>query len=460
MSKISMKRILVIFVLGAVLGGLVYFSPAFFNKPVDVAGTPKLQTGGSSVVYFVMDRWKKGFKDKDKELYVEYLSKGSKNGITNVIAKKYEIGFSHAPLTSEQLKEAKEKGGDVIQIPVGISAIVPIYNVKELKDQPPLNFTADLLAKIFLGDITMWDHDEIKAINKDIKFPKDAKITVVYREDASGSTQVFTEYLQEASEVWRKSDKGVRDQIQLKGKGVARSEHLANYVNSTEGAIGYVELMHARRLGLQYGAVENKDKKFILARPENITAAAEDAVREMSDDQTAKLTNRAGEKSYPICAAAWAICYQTQPASKQKMVKEFLTWITHEGQNEAVNVWTYSPTIKKAAATATVANGAVAAIKLNEEKLKDGTMMKLGGIGYQTPPKVTIEGGAGKGATATAAIARGKVTGITVTDPGTGYTSAPTVTIAPPAPELIFAPLPKEMVERVDKRLQSIRSVQ
>jgi hypothetical protein len=56
-----------------------------------------------------------------------------------------------------------------------------------------------------------------------------------------------------------------------------------------------------------------------------------------------------------------------------------------------------------------------------------------GGSGYTTAPTVTISGGgATTGATATATVASGKVSAITITLAGAGYTSAPTVTIAPP----------------------------
>ena len=55
-----------------------------------------------------------------------------------------------------------------------------------------------------------------------------------------------------------------------------------------------------------------------------------------------------------------------------------------------------------------------------------------GGKGYVTPPAVSITGGGGSGATAVATIANGMVTGVVVSSPGSGYTSTPTVAIAPP----------------------------
>ena len=53
------------------------------------------------------------------------------------------------------------------------------------------------------------------------------------------------------------------------------------------------------------------------------------------------------------------------------------------------------------------------------------------GIGYVDNPSVTIAGGGGTGATATAQIdfATGSISSITILNPGTGYTSAPTVII-------------------------------
>jgi len=54
------------------------------------------------------------------------------------------------------------------------------------------------------------------------------------------------------------------------------------------------------------------------------------------------------------------------------------------------------------------------------------------GSGYVTSPTVAIVGGGGANAGATAQISGGLVTGITVTNPGFGYTNPPSVEIAPP----------------------------
>ncbi len=53
--------------------------------------------------------------------------------------------------------------------------------------------------------------------------------------------------------------------------------------------------------------------------------------------------------------------------------------------------------------------------------------LTAGGTGYTTAPNVTLTGGGGTGATATATVTAGVVTGVTITNPGNNYTSAPTV---------------------------------
>ena len=65
-----------------------------------------------------------------------------------------------------------------------------------------------------------------------------------------------------------------------------------------------------------------------------------------------------------------------------------------------------------------------------------GITLATGGSGYSdaNPPTITLTGGGGTGAMATATVVDGVVTAIDVTDGGSGYTSAPTVQINAPPP--------------------------
>ena len=54
----------------------------------------------------------------------------------------------------------------------------------------------------------------------------------------------------------------------------------------------------------------------------------------------------------------------------------------------------------------------------------------VGGTGYSSAPTITISGGGGSNATATATVSGGAITAISITNAGTGYTSNPTVSIS------------------------------
>jgi hypothetical protein len=57
----------------------------------------------------------------------------------------------------------------------------------------------------------------------------------------------------------------------------------------------------------------------------------------------------------------------------------------------------------------------------------DAVVVTNGGTGYTSAPTVSFSGGGGSGAAGTAVIAGGKVISVTMTAAGTGYTSTPTV---------------------------------
>ena len=60
-----------------------------------------------------------------------------------------------------------------------------------------------------------------------------------------------------------------------------------------------------------------------------------------------------------------------------------------------------------------------------------------GGAGYQNVPTITISGGNGTGATATAKVYNGAISEIEITNIGSGYTSTPTVTVTPHSSDTI-----------------------
>jgi phosphate transport system substrate-binding protein len=301
------------------------------------------------VVHVIMEnRWRTAYR-KEKGIEVDYDSTGSTRGIREMIAGTYAIGFTHSPITEAQRKEARGKGGEVLQVPVVLCAVVPIYNVKELKDAKPLNFTGKVLADIYLGKIKKWNDPALKELNPDLarELP-DKEIIVVHREDSSGTTFIFADFLAGASEAWKEKVGTAANEITWPtGVGKARNSGVTAHVRATDGTIGYVDLLWAfageKDEKVQHGAVRNKDDtSFIHAEAKYMTAAVQGLLTHIPDDLTFELTNKPGDDSYPICGVIWAICYQNQPAANQKKVTEFLDWIMHDGQKWATDM-SYAP---------------------------------------------------------------------------------------------------------------------
>src|SRR5438132_10620919 len=105
----------------------------------------RLNAGGSTFVYPMMSKWASAY-DKLKGVKVNYQSIGSGGGIQQMTAKTFDFGCTDAPMNEEQLKKAQEVGGDIVHVPLVMGAVVPPYNLDELKE--PLTSSGRLLADI------------------------------------------------------------------------------------------------------------------------------------------------------------------------------------------------------------------------------------------------------------------------------------------------------------------------
>lgn len=357
MKGFPFVRVSIILLIGAGLCAAAVYAPAFFTKEEKVDNSDALNVGGSSVVFFIMDKWKntcvKEKKDGGIGLDIIYTSTGSVAGKEKALDKGYQIGFSSAPLTDKDRELAKAKGGEMVQIPVVLIAVAPIYNVAELNDKPPLKLSGEVLGDIFLGKITKWNDPALKKLNEDVQLPDgktladvlpDKKITVVHRKDKSGTTLLFTKYLEGASDAWKKTIGSASEEVKWPvGDGIQRNYGVAGHVKRTDGAIGYVETLHALTNKIRIAAVQNADKSaFLEAKPEFVTAAAKTLSADALDKGEVSLANRPGKDAYPICGIEWAICYQTQPGPHKKKVTDFLDWAVHKGQEFTKDLY-YAP---------------------------------------------------------------------------------------------------------------------
>ena len=116
----------------------------------------------------------------------------------------------------------------MMQFPTAIGGVVPVVNLKGV-DPAQLRLTPDVLVDIYLGNIKKWNDKRLAELNPGVKFPDDT-ITVVHRSDGSGTTWIFTNYLDKVSKAWH--DKvgfgtSVNWPVGVGGKG---NEGVATYV--------------------------------------------------------------------------------------------------------------------------------------------------------------------------------------------------------------------------------------
>jgi phosphate transport system substrate-binding protein len=293
-------------------------------------GDKRLNIGGATFIQPMMSKWGSEYY-KAKNVKVNYNSVGSGTGINQMIARTYDFGCSDAPMNPKQLEKAQEKGGKVVHIPLAMGAVVPTYNLPGI--EKPLRFTGEVLADIFLGKITKWNDPKLQKLQEEGVTLPDLGIAVVHRSDGSGTTYIFADYLAKCSSEW-KENVGVNTSLKWPvGVGANGNEGVAGQVERTAGALGYNELIYAlAKKNLKYGSVKNKADHYILGSLESVTKAADASLKSIPEDLRFSLTDAPGKDSYPISGTNWAVVYVHQPADKVELIKNFLTWVTHEGQ--------------------------------------------------------------------------------------------------------------------------------
>jgi phosphate transport system substrate-binding protein len=281
-----------------------------------------------------MDKWIEVYTKEKGGLEINYQGTGSTAGIKQMTDQAIDFGCTDAFMTKEQLETAN-KHGEVVHIPLVMGAIVPAYNLEGI--DKPINFSGEVLASIFLGEIKKWNDPALQKLNEGVKLPNQ-EIAVVHRTEGSGSTFIFTKYLETASEAWQKSGVGAGTTVKWKtGTGEQGNPGVAGFIGKTDGSIGYIELYYAllKKDEIQFGAVQNRSGKFVLADLKGVTQAAENALKDkkrITDDLDINLIDVQGEESYPISGTTWAVLYSNQEAPTGKALVEFFTWATHEGQ--------------------------------------------------------------------------------------------------------------------------------
>ena len=289
---------------------------------------PLINGAGATFPYPLYSKWAYEY-NKKTGLKMNYQSIGSGGGIKQIKAKTVDFGASDAPLTAEDLD-----GSGLMQFPMAIGGVVPVVNIAGV-GSGEIKLTGEALADIYRGEIVKWNDKRIASLNPGVKLPDDS-ISVVHRADGSGTSWIFTNYLDKVNRAWHEKvgfGTAVNWPTGVGGKG---NEGVATYVKRMKNSIGYVELAYAVQNKLTTTKLENREKVFVAPTIESFMAAAAGADWNNTPGYAVVLTDQPGKDAWPIAGATFIIVYKKpENCENTKSVLEFFDWSYKNGAGMA-----------------------------------------------------------------------------------------------------------------------------
>jgi|SRR5215472_679349 len=279
---------------------------------------------GSVIPAPLYTAWGDAYSSRNPQVQIKYLPLGSGEGIRQITAGSADFAAGEIPISDQELKES---GKTIHQVPLFLTAVVPVYNVPGVSKR--LRFSGKVLADMFSGEMKYWDHPDLVKLNPGAQLPHLA-ITTVHREAAKGTTYLFTDFLSKSSSAFRTKIGINASPNWPSGLEAQGGSTLVKMVSDTSGAIGYAELNTAQKGTAGIGLVQNASGAFVEASPESAAAACP---KNPKGDLRASLTNMPGENVYPITGFSWMfVSAEAMTSSRAQALRGFLKFLFTDGQ--------------------------------------------------------------------------------------------------------------------------------
>ena len=340
-----------IFVISLVAVAAVSGVTGYFSYGLLHPGAPNetLNGAGATFPFPFLSAVSTNYSRIHPNVQINYQAIGSGGGIKALTAKTVDFAASDAPLNKNQVGNLTAAA---LHIPETIGAVVLGYNVLEndgkTKVSTGLNLTAPILAKVFLSTTSnpvYWDDPAIVSLNPSLQssLPHQPVIPV-HRSDGSGTTFVFTGYLNTAaSSTWTL---GQGTAVAWPGGlGASGNQGVAGVVLGTTYTMGYIELAYVLTNPISYGYVQNADgNNYVKPSLATVTNAVNNATSTISLPQgnqswsSVSLLNAKGPNSYPIVSFTYMLEYKElsvipgMTLDKAKALVDFLWFVVHDGQ--------------------------------------------------------------------------------------------------------------------------------
>jgi phosphate transport system substrate-binding protein len=298
---------------------------------VDCGGKQDVTGSGSTAQANAMSHFITSYEESCTGKQLTYTASGSGAGIADFLAAKTDFGGSDSPLNSDEYAAAKQRCGqqDAWNLPVVFGPIAITFNVKTTD---VLTLDAPTLAKIFSGAITRWNDPAITALNGTMPAED---IHVIYRSDASGTTDNFQQYLQAASGgAWTNgAGKAFNGGVGTSAQG---NDGTSEAVKNTEGAISYNEWSYAMKQDLDVAGIKSAGGVVRIGNDWVGKTLSDVTIKGQGNDLVLDLskvyaTTAAG--AYPILLASYEIvCSKYPDADVGTAVKAFMQSTVTVGQ--------------------------------------------------------------------------------------------------------------------------------
>jgi len=298
-----------------------------------------LSETGSSLMAPLFARWGPAYHARFSQVTIRTTSSSSGTGIDAAAAGPADIGASDAYLSPATLA----KHSHLVNIPLAVAALMVVYNLPGIGQATHLKLDGKLLARIYAGQITRWDDPAIAAANPGVRLPGTG-IVLVHRGDDSGSTFLFTSYLNaQDPSGWSGSLIGTtiawpRQPGELSAVG---TDAMISSVKSAPGAIGYVGVSYLSRVkadGEGEAALGNSAGGYVLPAAGTIQAALASFTNTPASE-TISLVNGSGAQAYPIVNYEYAIVNTAQTSAvRAQDLRAFLSWAITSGAAQLARV--------------------------------------------------------------------------------------------------------------------------
>jgi phosphate transport system substrate-binding protein len=306
------------------------------------ANATNLTGNGSSAVKNLLDAcipaWSKWSSHN-----LSYPGGGSGSGRKGLTDGTVDLAFSDTPYPSSEKTPAH-----FAYIPASIFPIAVYANIPGFKGT--LKLSPATVSGIYSGTIKKWNDPKIIADNTDVKTKKktampNLDITVYYRFDKSGTSEIFTDWLTQLfPTVWTKGKNGTFTSA-FPGTVPAgtfqsgnQSDGLANGVASKAGAIGYGEVSYATERKMVVAQLKNNSGEFVAPTSTAASIFANGYVASTTTPGVITLDyKKAIKKSYSLTGFAYGLAY-TAAANKnigtQAVVAQFMDYVVNECATE------------------------------------------------------------------------------------------------------------------------------